>query len=357
VLALGGVTPVHSRRLLIAGLITVAALAAPTAAMAAAPLSVVVVTGSQCVFGTAPKNNEVVATLKTPGGHLRGRVITASDQFGDWSACFSGPINGGDSLRVVAGTKDRTIVVPRVEPQIDRVANVIEGSAPPNSLVLAEVVHLKTLKKTSTFQFDTMSNGSGHYSFDTTGTVNLRGNDAVTIFTQRGNDIFGAFVIAPFVSVQDANNLVVGNANNGTHLTLELRNSHGGLKANVTAGGLPLFFGISLFQVALYDDDGSAAYPIAGDVQTATLASDAVLTMPNSSLNGDADTDIVTGRCMPNVNFSLAAGFEFFYGKTDATGHFTRDVSSKTNLHRGDRVALTCLYPSGDTWARETVAQ
>jgi hypothetical protein len=150
---------------------------------------------------------------------------------------------------------------------------------------------------------------------------------------------------------------VVGTANNGTHLLLELRNSHGGLKADVTAGAFPLFFGISLFQVALYADDGSAAYPVAGDVLTATLASDAILTMPTSSLKGDASTDVVTGRCMPNVNFQLAAGFDFFYGKTDATGHFTRDVSAKVDLLRGDRVALTCLYPSGDTWSRENVAQ
>jgi hypothetical protein len=51
--------------MLIAGLVTVAALAAPTTAMAATPISVVVVTGSQCVSGSGPKNTEVVATLKT----------------------------------------------------------------------------------------------------------------------------------------------------------------------------------------------------------------------------------------------------------------------------------------------------
>jgi hypothetical protein len=56
-----------------------------------------------------------------------------------------------------------------VEPQIDRVANIIEGSVAPNSLVLAQVLHLKTLKKMTTFQLDKMSDDSGHYAFDTTG--------------------------------------------------------------------------------------------------------------------------------------------------------------------------------------------
>jgi hypothetical protein len=210
-----------------------------------------------------------------------------------------------------------------VEPQIDRVANIIEGSVAPNSLVLAQVLHLKTLKKMTTFQLDKMSDDSGHYAFDTTGTVNLRGNDAVTVFTQRGNDIFGAIVIVPFVGVHDANNMVVGTANIGTDLVLELRNSHGDLKADVTAGAFPIFFGISLFEVSMYDDDGSAVYPVAGDVLTATLASDAVIAMPTSSLNGPASTDIVTGRCMPNVFFAVRAGVETFYGKTDSTGRFS----------------------------------
>lgn len=344
------------RRLLMVGLILVGALAAPAAAMASIPISVVVVTGSQCLSGTAPKNSEVAASLRTPDGHLRGRFLTASDEFGGWGGCFPGAMNGGDSLRVVAGAKDRTIAIPRVEPQIDRVENLIEGYAAPNSTVLAQIVHRKTLKKSADYQLDTMSDGSGRYSFDTTGMFNLRGGDAVTVFTQRGNDIFGAIVLAPFIDVLQANNLVAGTANNGTDLVIELRDAHGALKADVTAGAFPIFFGISLFEVALYDDDGSAVYPIGGDQLTATLASDAILEMPRSSLTGAANTDVVNGRCMPHASYALFAGFDTFYGMTDATGRFTRDVSTRVDLLRGDTLSLTCLYPSGDLWTRTGIA-
>jgi hypothetical protein len=71
-----------------------------------------------------------------------------------------------------------------VEPQIDRVANVYPGQRRAELTRARAGCAPEDLKKTSTFQFDTMSDGSGHYSFDTTGTVNLRGNDAATVFTQ-----------------------------------------------------------------------------------------------------------------------------------------------------------------------------
>lgn len=344
------------RGLLMVGFVLVGALAAPAAAMAAIPISVVVITGSQCVSGTAPRNSEVVATLRTPDGHVRGRSLTESDDQGAWGVCFAGAINGGDSLRVVAGGRNRTIAIPRVEPQIDRVNNLIEGMAAPNTPVLAQIAHRKTLKKSALYQLDTISDGSGRYGFDTTAVFNLRGGDAVTVFTQSGNDLFGAIVLAPFIEVLQANNIVVGTANNGTDLVIELRDAHGNLKADVTAGAFPLFFGISLFEVSLYDDDGSAVYPIGGDQLTATLASDAILVLPRSALVGAASTDVVSGRCMADASYALNAGIETFYGTTDATGRFTRDVSSRMNLHRGDTLSLTCLYPSGDLWTRTGIA-
>ena len=346
-----------ARRLTAAAVVTLAALALPASAMAANPISVFLLTGDACVQGSGPRNADVVATLRTPNGHVRGRFLTESDDLGNWAGCFPASINGKDRLRVVAGSHDRTIVVPRVEPEIDRVQDVVEGFAPANSPVQMGIVHRKSFKETAEFSFETTADGSGAYSFDTTGDVNLRGGDFVTVITQNGNDLFGAIVLAPHVNVLHANNVAVGTANNGTDLILELRDEHGALKAEVTAGASPLFFGISLFQVSLFDDDGSAVYPIGGDRLSATLADDADLEIPRSYLTGSPSTDVVSGRCMPNAPYALRARFETFYGKTNSTGRFTRNVGSRMNLRRGDELQLSCLYPTGDTWTRTGMAR
>jgi hypothetical protein len=232
----------------------------------------------------------------------------------------------------------------------------VEGFAPANSPVQLHVSHRKTFKESVEAVFETTANGSGEYSFDTTGDVNLRGGDQVTVITAEGNDLFGAQVIAPHVNVLHANNVAYGTANNGTDLVLELHDELDNLKADVTAGASPLFFGISLFQVSLFDDDGGAAYPIGGDRLTATLADDADLQIPDSYLNGTPATDVVSGRCMPNAPYVLQARFQVFFGKTNSTGRLTRDVGSRMNLRRGDDLLLSCMYPTGDTWTRTGIA-
>lgn len=334
-----------------------AVLALPGAVLAATPISVFVLTGQQCIEGLGPANANVSATLRTPGGQIRGRFQASSDGEGYWFGCFRAPINGRDKLAVTAGNQSRTIVIPRLEPEIDRVQDVIEGFAPPHAPVLVLMSHRQTLNKSKSFTFEATADGSGHYSVDTTGEVNLRGGDAVTVITTNGNDQFGALVIAPFISVAHAQNIAAGTVNNGTDLVIELRDSHGSLKADVTAGSAAAFFGISLFQVSLYDEGGSAAYPVAGDHVIATLASDADLLMPSGYLNGDPATDVVSGRCMANAPYALQARFRTFYGKTDSSGRVTRDLTGKMNLKRGDDLQLTCLYPTGDTWTRVGLAQ
>jgi hypothetical protein len=345
-----------ARRLLLLGSVLIGALAMPGSAMAANPIMMFVITGSECVSGSGPRNAEVVGTLRTPSGHLRGRFLTRTDSDGNWGGCFPGAINGGDGLRIVAGSRDRSIVIPKLEPRIDRVEDLIEGNVSPNAEVSISISHRKSFKKTSSHFGNATADGNGDYSFDTTGMVNLRGGDVATVVTQNGNDFFGALVIVPHVNVLHANNVVSGTANNGTDLILELRDENGALKANVTAGGVGFFLGISFFQVNLFDDDGSAVYPVGGDTLTATLADDAELKIPVSSLNAAASTDIVTGRCMANAPYGLNAGGEIFYGTTDAEGRLTRDVGNRINLRRGDNLQLICMYRTGDTWMRTNIA-
>ena len=347
----------RNRRLLALALVCASLLALPAAASAAVPISVFVVTGFECVDGTGPANKEVIATLRTPGGHVRGRFRTVTDGDGSWFGCFPAGVNGNDRLRLNIGNQSRLIRIPRLEPEIDRVDNTISGWARPHSVVFAEIVHAKTFRKTTSHTLAVQADAEGRYVFDTTGEVNLRGGDSVTVFGPDGDDTFGALVIAPHVNILHANNVMTGTANNGTDLVFVLTDRNGNIKADVTAGTSQLFFGISLFVVNMFKDSGAAAYPVNGDVLASSLADDAVLEIPNGSVTGNPATDVVTGHCMRNAPFMLIVDSEIFYGRTNSSGNLTRDVGNRLNLRRGDPLQLMCMYKSGDTWARTNIAR
>jgi len=87
--------------------LTATALAAPLITVGRSPISVQVVIGDNCLSGFGPGRQEVIATLRTPGGDLRGRFQSASDRFGLWGGCFEPNepatfINGGDLLRLLS---------------------------------------------------------------------------------------------------------------------------------------------------------------------------------------------------------------------------------------------------------------
>jgi hypothetical protein len=344
---------VITRRRLVLAIALGSLLALPASVSAATPISVQVLTGQPCVSGIGPANKKVTATLRTPAGKIRDRVMSESDDVGGWGVCFglffpSTNINGGDVLNVVVGARSRTIHIPRLEPMIDRVTNVIEGEADPFAPVDMLISHRNNFKTSEEFGYSTTADGSGHYAVDTTADFNLLGGDAVTVITSNGDDLFGAIALAPFLEIQNANNDVQGTVNRGTQVDLLLTDENAVEKAHVHAG--PFLFGI--FQVEMYADDGSAAYTDRGDWLTANIATDAALHLPVSSLHGTASDDVITGRCMPNAPYTLNARTQVFFGTTDSTGRLTRDVTSRMNLRRTDHLALACMYPTGDIWLR-----
>ncbi len=347
-----------TRRLLAMALVCASLLAFPAVASAAVPISVVVFTGMSCVSGTGPASSEVIATLRTPGGHVRGRFRSMTDGAGNWDGCFPlSAINGNDQMRLLIGNRSRTVRIPRLEPEIDRVADTITGWVRPGDVVFADIGHAVNLRDMTAHTFADQANGNGRYVIDTSSEVDLRGGDAVTIFAPHGDDTFGAFVIVPHVNVSHANNFLNGTANNGTDLVFVLTNRDGKLKADTTAGTSSALFGISLFTVDLYRANGAAAYPVATDLLASNLASDAVLRIPNGTLAGNPATDVVTGRCMKNAPYALGIGGEGFFGTTNANGEFARDVTNRMNLRRADQLELTCLYATGDTWFMTNIAR
>ncbi len=134
----GGPRVISRRRALLFALLFGTILGAPMAVAAGgkSPISVEVLVGFSCVTGTGPARQEVVATLRSPDMRVRDQVVSHSDRDGLWGVCFSlfNPstyVNGGDHLRIKVGDHARSIDIPRLEPRIDRVNDVIEGRADP----------------------------------------------------------------------------------------------------------------------------------------------------------------------------------------------------------------------------------
>jgi hypothetical protein len=342
-----------SARRVVVCLAMLGALAVPGTVSAATPISLQVLVGDVCVSGAGGANKNVTATLRTPGGHKRDSFVTKSDPSGSFGGCFSfalptNTINGGDLLDVSVGSQSRSLVVPKFIPDVDRVTNVISGKSDPNSAVSVSVAHHRGFKNSDEFDFQTNSDSNGDWYVDTSGTVNVIGGDQVIAITASGNDMFGAITSAPYIVVSHVNDIVQGVANLGNPVSVSLLDGHGAPKGTASISAAP--FGT--FTVALTDGSGDPAYPVGGDHVGSNVATDATLIVPVSDLHANPATDVVSGRCMANAPYLLIAPFKGYYGHTNATGRFMRDVSAKDNLHRGDQLRLVCLYPTGDIWVR-----
>jgi hypothetical protein len=350
----------HRRAWLFAFLL-VTALAAPFTVAAgggsSSGLSVEVLVGFSCISGSGPARTDVTITLRSPQLHVRGRVVSRSNRNGVWNACFPlfDPVilvNGGDVLTVRMGDRKRVIEVPRLEPRIDRVHDVIEGRAQPNTRIDISISHRLDLQRSKLFVFSTMSNAVGRYRVDTTNRMDLIGWDEVNILAEHGRDLFAVETVTPALQVGAVSNDVVGYVNPGRNLTLEIKNRFGVSRGKVTGG--PYLGGA--FEIAMFKTNGSALYPLGHDTVIASLASDAVMEIPTSGLHAWASNDVVRGRCPPNAPFQLLARNRLFFGKADENGRLQRDVSARTDLRRGDEITLWCQYPTGDIWQDSKIA-
>jgi len=351
---------ISHRRALLFALLLIAALGAPFTVAAggggSSGISVEVLIGFSCISGTGPAQTQVVATLRSPQLQVRGRVVSKSHRNGVWNACFPlfDPVtyvNGGDILSIRMGDRRRVIEVPRLEPRMDRVHDVIEGWAQPNTQVDISVTHRITLQRSKQFVFRTTSNGAGRYRVDTTNRVDLIGWDDVNVLAEHGRDLFAVESVTPGMQVGNVSNDIVGYVNNGRDLTIEIKNRFGDTRGKVNSG--PFLGGA--FEIALYKPNGMALYPLNHDTVIASLASDAVMHLPSSGLHGWASTNIVRGRCPPNSPFQLLAGNRLFFGTADAQGKLERDTSARVDLRRGQELTLWCQYPTGDIWQDSNV--
>ncbi len=92
--------------------------------------------GERCAGGYADMAGApFTATLEAADGFTESVTETASLYNASFSVCFSRPLGSGDRLRLVQDGRETEFVVPRLTARHDWAAQVLEGEAPPGSLV------------------------------------------------------------------------------------------------------------------------------------------------------------------------------------------------------------------------------
>jgi hypothetical protein len=91
-----------------------------------------------CVMGQGPANSPLHLVWKDRGGLIKENVWLATADWGGFQHCSSDgdTLIVGDILRATVGSYTRKFVMPSVGVQVDRVNDVIMGTAPANSTIL-----------------------------------------------------------------------------------------------------------------------------------------------------------------------------------------------------------------------------
>ena len=209
--------------------------ATPASAATIGPLDIFPRTA--CVFARASEGTSIKFDLFTDGGALRGSVVEEV-QAGDDGAvgCFDVSMRPGDRVRVTIGTDHRSVRVERLTlSRIDRVADIVAGAGPAGKRV--RVVINRCLVGTG-FNPDfcplvlarRVPVGEHGYALDTTGRLDLKGHDLVTVeFRAASGDRFEVFQAVPVFFVDDfAGPFVSGRMPTGAPVRFRLLATPGG---------------------------------------------------------------------------------------------------------------------------------
>jgi len=138
--------------------------------------------GEPCADGYADMAGApFTATLATSIGFTESVTGTASGSNASFSVCFSRPIGPGDRLRLAQASGETEFVVPRLTTTHDWAAQVLEGEAPPGSLV--EVTFPRGWQSV---RRRTVADSTGRYQLDTR-SLDLRVGQSGYILLTDGN--------------------------------------------------------------------------------------------------------------------------------------------------------------------------
>ncbi|MCS7283222.1 MAG: hypothetical protein NZ769_07745 [Anaerolineae bacterium] len=147
--------------------------------------------GERCADGYADMADApFTATLETADGSVENITGTTFGYNASFSVCFSRPVESGDRLTLTQASGETSFIVPRLTASHDWAAQILEGEAPPGSLV--EVVF--PWEGWTRISRRTMADASGRYRLDTRGLGLRLGETGLALLTDaEGNIVRRAF--------------------------------------------------------------------------------------------------------------------------------------------------------------------
>lgn len=337
---------------LIGGLVVVALAATALPAAAVSPYTRILV-GSSCVEGHAYVGGGEIEVVQKRGGTTiaTGTVPSATS---DWNACIK-PIKVGDTIRITQTVSssvvdDRTLTVPALTVTLDAATDIQSGHVPdPGTLVNYGITPTVAGLDTYAIARGANADGSGNFSDDWTGVVDVRAGDIAKLgWYPASGDGFITTVATPSVGVRVGSAIIKGTGPNGP-VTTTIKTASGTLRG--TAKSAVKGYG-STFQ-GTFRSAGKAVIVKVGDRVRSTgipgsytvRASDLKIKKVGTGGNGS-----LTATCATGSDYAIFVnGVWTVSGMSGAKG-----AISNTNVTRGSgpvfagsEVKLACRLPSG----------
>jgi hypothetical protein len=309
-------------------------------------------------MGQGPANSPLHLVWKDRGGLIKENVWLATADWGGFQHCSSDgdTLIVGDILRATVGSYTRKFVMPSVGVQVDRVNDVIMGTAPANSTILLGYMYTRCCPDYMQ-QEEIAVDSDGGWSFTDGGSFD--NYMAEVEWTSPQGDIVRNSDIAPSVSVTIGKSLIGGTFSPETSASIALRDGNtNALKARALITTDEYGYYRSVFV-------NNAGQPVAvsvGDrVVGTSLVSDMKFIVRDIPLEVDVATDTVSGRCVSRNGDSISilrSGNQIGgigYLGTDEDGFFDVWFGDEetlgfdpANIRHGDRVKVTCGTVKGD---------
>ena len=328
---------------LVAGILAAGALA-PVPATAKVGLQLTLPVGGACLSGYKPNFDRIRVKLLRSDGTARETAHDDNANY-DWALCFHHVPVPGDKLQMINGTAlDRTVTVPHLTVQADRVTNLVSGRGPAGKdLQLAYLDCYPAGCLGHAYVVSVNSNGRYHDDLSTS-SVDIDGSDEVNILYQTAlGDQFTSATAAPYFELTKPNQLFLSCLPRGTS-TVRLLTAGGTLRASRSFHATKDCSG----SFGSFRKDGHAVSVHIGDKITSDLATDARLVWPSMSVEGQGTT--LSGKCLADSRYvvfvSRGSTSSPFGGTTGSDGHFTK--ATAWTFQAGDTLDLTCESNRGD---------
>ncbi len=291
-------------------------------------------------------------------GDLVGKKTITTDQYGEWEFCAPGGhvFTAGDQLKVTVDADSKTLAIPGLTLNVNRVHDYLSGRAPAGSGLRVHCAGANGFEPCQ-WQDGVRTGDHGYWSHAVPWSDGIpAGYPFYLTWRSPAGDTVEVDANAPILRANVGTAKVSGyyDANATTYVRL--------YDSTMTLKGTALITGAAYaggFQGTFRDSGGNPVAAEPTDTIKSGIASDSQMVVPQIDATATASTDRVTGQCEQTASASNTSLIEDFrtrnrVGWTNRDGTFNFNFrrvgrfENPANVKPGDRVVVTCGQTAGD---------